>query len=104
MSVGQSPRGLSVYISYCLSSTVGEMNTKTSRKLSIIDLIPDLHKDLIAMAQASGKTIKKYVTDSLEERIQRDLAKEDRLWGDLLKRLGKKVSQVWRNPRNFCNV
>ncbi|MCY4101137.1 MAG: hypothetical protein OXF46_09485 [Rhodobacteraceae bacterium] len=48
-----------------------------------VDLIPDFHEELKTMAHDSGQSIKKYVRDTMKERIQKDKAEEDRLWGEL---------------------
>ena len=59
------------------------MGTKTSTRVSI-DLIPDVHEELKFLTQASGTTIKKYVTDTLMARIQEEIEEEeDRLWGEM---------------------
>ena len=66
------------------------MKTKTSISV-LIDLAPDFHAVVKARAQASAKTLNKYVKDTLEEREE----EEDRYWGGKeLKRLGKKVLPV----------
>lgn len=59
------------------------MGTKTSVRLSI-DLLPDFHEELQALAEASGKTVKKYVVETLESRVQKDNELEDRILGELV--------------------
>ena len=58
------------------------MKTKTSTRVSV-DLIPEIYSELKAMAQDSGKSIQKYVSDALESHIQKDLEEEDKMWSKL---------------------
>ena len=64
------------------------MKTKTSTRLSV-DLIPEIYSELKAMAQDSGMTIQKYVSDTLEAHIQKDMEEEDEMWGKLAEEASK---------------
>jgi len=63
---------------------------KTSEvKWVSVDLVPALHDDVKAMAQAQNKTLKGYVIDALMERLLKDQEEEDRLWGEIAEKAVK---------------
>ena len=57
------------------------MGTKTVRVS--IDLLADFHEELQAVAEASGKTMKNYVVEALESRVQKDNELEDQILSEL---------------------
>ncbi|MCY4307409.1 MAG: hypothetical protein OXC57_03940 [Rhodobacteraceae bacterium] len=69
----------------------GTMKTSEVKWVSV-DLVPALHDDVKAMAQAQTKTLKGYVIDALMERLLKDQEeeeKEDRLWGEIAEKAVK---------------
>ena len=82
------------------------MKTKHFTRLSV-DLVPDFHEELKDMVQARAKTLKSYVIEALEERLQKDREEEDRMWDELAEKARQKgfanaveAEEILNNIRN----